>query len=142
MYTIAVESGVHAKHPPPNPRATAGCGAVVTIRSGPPASGIVTIADADSQRTVNASLVPSGEGRGSPNSRPDRHISTVITKSPCYVSTADAKPLWNDPPPWIKITENLSEPERKERPMRMTLATCGMPVAAVSRPGIVDVIAA
>jgi hypothetical protein len=66
----------------------------------------------------------------------------VITKSPCYVSAARAKPLWNDPAPWIKISENLSDPERKERPMRMTLATCGMPAAAVSPARIVDVIAA
>jgi len=40
------------------------------------------------------------------------------------------------------LTENLSDSKRKERPMRMTLATCGMLAAAVSRPGIVDVIAA
>ena len=66
---------------------TAGCGDVVRIRSGPPASGIVTIAVAASHRTVNASVTPSGDGRGSARSRPERHISTVITKSPCYVSS-------------------------------------------------------
>ena len=114
----------------------------MTMRSGPPASGIVTIAEVVSQRAVNANVSPSGDGRGSARSRPERHISTVITKSSCYVFAAVAKPLWNESPRSAKIAENLSDPERKERPMRMNTVTCGMLVAAGSRARVVDVIAA
>ena len=66
----------------------------------------------------------------------------VITKSSCYVSAVVAKPLWNCSARRAMLTENLSDPKRKERPMRMNTPTCGMLVAAGSRARVVDVIAA
>jgi hypothetical protein len=74
---------------------------------------MVRIAAAVCQRTVNASVIPSGDGRGSARSRPDKHISTVITTSPCYVSEALAKPLWNESPRCAKLVADLSDPEQK-----------------------------
>lgn len=58
------------------------------------------------------------------------------------VSAARAKPLWNGCPLRAMLSENLSDSKRKERPMRMITALCGMLTAVGSRARVVDVIAA
>ena len=69
-YTTPLPSASQSKHPPPNPRPARGSGEVVSIRSGPPSTATNVIAERSPHRWTNATDDPSGDSRGSVNSRP------------------------------------------------------------------------